>query len=445
MGIRIAGRVEELVELRRIDPAHRLGPVDQAFGDHVDGDLDGGLGGALAGARLQHPETPLLDGELHVLGVAEVLFQPRAHVEELAVHHRHDFLHGRQVRLAAGFLSGDAQGLRRADTGDHVFALGIDEELAVEGVLAARRVAREAHAGRRIVSHVAEHHGLHGDGRAPFLGDVVELAVGDGALVLPTGEDGTDGTPQLLPRVLREGLVEDLPDLVHVQADDGLPVAGTQVGIEEMALGQLVVLEDVLEVEVLHAHDHVGIHLDEAPVAVVGEAPVAAVGGQALDRLVVEAEVQHGIHHAGHGRPGTRTHRHKERVAAISQFGAHVLLDTGQRLLDAGLEAARVGALVGTEPGADLGGDGEAGRHRQAQLAHLGQVRPLAAEKGAHAGISFGGPTAEGVNPLGHGRSLSLSPTLRSSQNPPPHPGPSGCATTASTCWPASRVRYSLP
>ena len=47
--------------------------------------------------------------------------------------------------------------------------------------------------------------------------------------------------------------------------------------------------------------------------------------------------------------------------------------------------------------GAELGGDGEAGGHGQAQAAHFGQVGPLAAREVLHAGIAIGAPRAETV------------------------------------------------
>ena len=44
---------------------------------------------------------------------------------------------------------------------------------------------------------------------------------------------------------------------------------------------------------------------------------------------------------------------------------------------------------------ADLGRDREAGRHRQAERRHLGEVRALAAEQRLVLGAAFGGATAE--------------------------------------------------
>ena len=67
--------------------------------------------------------------------------------------------------------------MRRADAGHHVFALRVLQELAVEGLLAGGRVAGEAHAGGRGFAQVAEHHGLHVDGGAEVVGNLVHLAV----------------------------------------------------------------------------------------------------------------------------------------------------------------------------------------------------------------------------------------------------------------------------
>jgi hypothetical protein len=53
---------------------------------------------------------------------------------------------------------------------------------------------------------VAEHHLLDVDRRAPVVGDVVDAAVGDGAVAHPGVEHSADREPQLVLRVLRERL-----------------------------------------------------------------------------------------------------------------------------------------------------------------------------------------------------------------------------------------------
>src|SRR5947207_2694155 len=51
--------------------------------------------------------------------------------------------------------------------------------------------------------------------------------------------------------------------------------------------------------------------------------------------------------------------------------------------------------------GADLGGDREARRHRQAEARHLGEVGALAAEQVLHVGPALGRAAAKAVDPFG--------------------------------------------
>ena len=61
-------------------------------------------------------------------------------------------------------------GFGRAHAGHDVFALRVDEEFAVEHLLAGGRIAREGDAGAGVLAGVAKDHRLHVDGRAPFGG-----------------------------------------------------------------------------------------------------------------------------------------------------------------------------------------------------------------------------------------------------------------------------------
>ena len=103
--------------------------------------------------------------------------------------------------------------------------------------------------------------------------------------VHPRAEHGADRAPQLVLRLLREGLAGRLLDLGLVVDDDLAPVVGLEVGVERIALAVLVMLEDVLELVAVDVEHDVRIHLDEAAIAVVGEALVAGRLGERLDRL----------------------------------------------------------------------------------------------------------------------------------------------------------------
>ena len=184
LGAGIDGRMQQLIQRRRIDPHHRVLFRDQAFIGEFDRDAQRRFRGALAAAGLQHPQFALLDRELHVLHVAVVLFEQRVDPRQLLERLRHRAFHRRLV--GAGFLArflGDV--LRRADARHHVLALRVDQEFAVELALAGRGIARERNAGRRRLAHVAEHHGLHVDGGAPGFRNVVQAAVGHRARVHP--------------------------------------------------------------------------------------------------------------------------------------------------------------------------------------------------------------------------------------------------------------------
>ena len=184
------------------------------------------------------------------------------------------------------------------------------------------------------------------------------------------------------------------------RADDLFPVAGLEIGVERVAVAVLVLVEDLLEVMMRNTEHHVGIHGDEAPVAVVGEAPVAGLFRERRHRDVVEPEIEHSVHHARHRGARARAHGHEQRIIAIAEIFAGDAADLSERRFDLRLQILRIGFVVLVEIGADLGGDGETGRHRQAEMRHLGKARALATEEIAHFGAAFGLAAAEAINPL---------------------------------------------
>src|SRR5208337_853022 len=96
------------------------------------------------------------------------------------------------------------------------------------------------------------------------------------------------------------------------------------------------------------------------------------------------ADVQHGVHHAGHGVASTGAAGDEHRVLRVPELRAHDLFGLLEGGFDLGLEFGRVLSVVRVEVGTDLGGDGEAGGDRQTDVGHLGQVGTLAAEEVFH-------------------------------------------------------------
>ena len=107
-----------------------------------------------------------------------------------------------------------------------------------------------------------------------------------------------------------------------------------------------MVLQNVLEVVMLDVEHHVGIHLDEAPVGIIGEAPVAGLLRQRLDGVVVEAEVEHGVHHARHRGAGAGAHRNEQRIGAVAETPPGDARDVGEAGVDLLLQVLRIFLLA---------------------------------------------------------------------------------------------------
>ena len=388
-GFGIEHRVQQLIELLRIDAQNGFLLVDETFSHHFDGDAYRGRTRALAVAGLQHEQLAVLNGELEILNIAIVLLEHAGNVAKLSV--------DGGIPL---FELGD--GVRGADAGHHVFALRVLQELAVEFLFAGGRVAREAHAGGRSLAHVAEDHGLHVDGGAQVVGNLVHLAIVLGAVVKPGPEHGIAGALELFHGFLREGLTGLLLHQLLIAHDDLLQVFRSQIGVE-LGLGLfLLAVEDFVEIVLADFEHYVAVHLNEAAVAIVGEARVVAFGGQRLHGLVVQPEVEDGVHHARHGELGARADAHQQGVAGVAEFLSHALferLEGGEHLfVDAGGNAE----FVLEVDISDFRRDREAGWHRQLGAGHFRESGALAAENIFHLSITVGGSVAERVYVLRH-------------------------------------------
>ena len=155
------------------------------------------------------------------------------------------------------------------------------------------------------------------------MGDAFDVAVGDGALAHPGLEHRLDAAFKLLHGVVGEGLAEGvLDDLLELDAET-LEVFRGEIRIFRNAARFLDRVEaafqlvaDAVAVFGLEAagllHHHVGVHGDQAAVGVIGKALVAAHRDKPRERLGAEADVEHRVHHAGHGLAGARTHRKEQ-------------------------------------------------------------------------------------------------------------------------------------
>ncbi len=364
-------RVEEGVDLGRRDAAHGLLTADQPLVGLVDRDPHGGLRGALAVAGLQHPEGSLLDRELHVLHVAVVVLEPPGDGGEPA---------GRLGLDLDEFL--DRAG--RTDAGDHVLALGVDEEVPLHQRFAGGGVAAHRHPGGAVVAAVAEDHRHDVDGGAEIVGDVGRHPVVVGSLAPPALEHGLDRQTELLARVVGERAVAPAGDDRLEPGDHVAQVGRLEVGVVVDAAGGPGLGEHVLEAVVGHAAHDAAEHLHEPAVGIEHETLVARRSDQAVGDLVVEPDVEDRVHHPRHRELGARSARHEERVGGVAEPLLGRRLESGHRRLDlvpqtVGESAARLGVGV-----AGPGGDREPWRHRHAEPGHVAEVGALAAQQRPH-------------------------------------------------------------
>ena len=190
-----------------------------------------------------------------------------------------------------------------------------------------------------------------------------------GGRVLVDGEEAADQRPELGGAELRIGL------------DPGALLRRGQSVLE------------LLAVDALHG---LAEHLDEAPPRVEGKALVLGQSSQALRGLVVEAQVEDGVHHAGHRELGARADADQQGVAWVSETLVRLLLEVRDRGRDLRPESLGQLGLVRVVGAARFGGDGESGRHRHARPRHLGHPGAFAAEEVPHVLRTF----RKQVNPL---------------------------------------------
>ena len=408
----IQNGVQQLVELGGRNAHHHLALVNQAFLQHVHSHGEGSHAGAFAHAALQHIELAVLDGKLDVEHVVEVLFQSLANVAEFFIGLGHQLLHGVHVLvlLVLGFV---VQGVGCTDTGHDILALGVDKPFAVELVVAGGRVAGESHAGGAVVAHVAEHHGLHIDSGAPIVGNTLNLAVADSLLAVPALEHGFDTAFHLSFGIIGELGAEHLFHLNLESVGQLHQVLGSQLGVALIVVLSLVIVQhivqllaDALAVGGLNAlallHHHIGVHHNQTTIGVVNKAGVVGSLQHAGDCLGRKADIQHGVHHAGHRATGTRAAAHQQRVLGIVIFHTHQFLHVGHGFPHIVHQACRQLAVVLIISSAAFCCNSQTSGDGKTQQTHFSQIGTFTAEQVFHVGFTLGSLAAKRVNKFRH-------------------------------------------
>ena len=119
-----------------------------------------------------------------------MVFEVTGQFHELAVYLWHGILE-----------TGD--GLWSADTGYHIFALSVGQELPIDLLFAGGGIPGEQHPGTAGRTEIAEDHSHYGHGGAHIVVYLVVVTVEDGPGCVPTSEHCLYCGHQLFPRVGR--------------------------------------------------------------------------------------------------------------------------------------------------------------------------------------------------------------------------------------------------
>ncbi len=119
--------------------------------------------------------------------------------------------------------------------------------------------------------------------------------------------------------------------------------------------------------------------MNEPAVGVPGKPFVTGQFGETLHRVVVEAQVEHRVHHARHGDARAGADRDQQRCRRIAEPPPHDSVDPADGLRYLFAQTVRILPVIGVKGGADFGGECEARRHRQAESRHFREVGSLAA------------------------------------------------------------------
>ena len=201
--------------------------------------------------------------------------------------------------------------------------------VAVELRLAGGGVAGHGHARCRVLAHVAEHHGLDVHGGAEIVGDAGRVAIVDGPLAVPGLEHRLGGQAKLLERIGREGAAGvALDDALEAtrrppagprrlrsvsELDAAPPCASLRAPPRRARRATPSTTEpNIWTRRRYESHTKCG-------------SPVTSI--EMVHHFIVQADVEHRVHHAGHRELGAGAAGDQQRVVRVAEGLAGLLLD----------------------------------------------------------------------------------------------------------------------
>src|SRR5947209_14933668 len=98
-----------------------------------------------------------------------------------------------------------------------------------------------------------------------------------------------------------------------ILGDNFLKIGCSEVSIKLYALFFLLAVKDFFKSVLGNLKDNASKHLDQAPIGVIGKTVIAYLLRQDLHALIIQAEVEDGVHHAGHREFSAVTYADQQR------------------------------------------------------------------------------------------------------------------------------------
>ena len=109
--------------------------------------------------------------------------------------------------------------------------------------------------------------------------------------------------------------------------DEAGEIGRGELGLDRESLLLDEIVQRLFEHVTGDVEDDLAEHLHEPAVRVVREALVVRLLGEALHGVVVEPEVEDGVHHPGHRERRAGTDRHEQRIDGVAEALVHFLFE----------------------------------------------------------------------------------------------------------------------
>ena len=214
--------------------------------------------------------------------------------------------------------------------------------------------------------------------------DTVQVAVEDGTVVIPGTEYGFHCFDELFLRILREVLTGFFLHDLLVACDDLFQILCSQIHIELGTLGSFLSIKYLIKFSFRNFLYNITEHLDETAITVHGKPSVFRQSSQTLHAVVVQTQIQDGVHHARHGDHSTGTNGYQQRIFRASEGFAGYFLQLSDLFINGINQVLCNGLAFFIVPVARFGSDRKAKRYRQTDSGHFRQVGTLSSEKTSH-------------------------------------------------------------